>query len=120
MAYHLLNIETSEYHNCDDREWINAIDTAKENWWEPDGTIFDYFYNAYDECFDTDDIADYFFELISLKNESLYWDGSYILKRNQVVLYEDAIYLAIALKGTDVSTELIEFINKGSFRICSD
>lgn len=120
MAYHFLNIETLDYYYCDEKEWVNAIETAKENYWEPDGTLFDIFYEAGDQCSDDDDILTYNFMIVMSKNELEVWDGSYFEKRNQVVIYEDSIYLAAALDGTDTSTELVDFIRKGSFRICSE
>lgn len=119
MSYHLLNVETLDYFYCDEKEWIAAIDKAIENDWRPDGTFFDYLFDAEDQCSDTDDIMYYFFMLISANNEALTWDGNYIEKKNQIVLYEDSIYLAIALEGQGVSNDLINFIKKGSFRICS-
>jgi hypothetical protein len=120
MAYYLLNIETSDHYSCDDRVWIEAIDTAKRNYWEPDGTRFDAFYDAADQSLDGDDEHFFAYMLMIAENEALEWDGSYIKKRNQVVIYEDTIYLAAALEGSGVSPDLIEFIKKGSFRICSE
>ena len=92
----------------------------KRTYWEPDGTIYDPLYEAADQSFDSDDLMYFYFMLISVKNEADYWDGSYLTKGNQIVLYEDAYYLAKSLDGTGVSTELIEFVRKGSFRICSE
>jgi len=120
MAYHLLNIETLDYYYCEDEEWVNAIETAKQNYWTPDGTSYDIFCEAEDQCFDNDDILYYNYMLVVFQNEAMYWDGSYFEKRNQIVIYEDSIYLASALEGTGVSTELIDFIKMGSFRICSE
>jgi len=119
MAYHLLNIETLEYYYCDENEWISAIETAKENGWKPDGTYYDYVYVADDECFDIDDEMYYMYMTLVAKDISLEWDGNYIEKHNQVVMYEDTIYLAAALEGCGVDDKLLEFIKKGSFRICS-
>ena len=120
MAYHLLNVETSEYYYCDDNEWISAIDTAVKNDWVPDGTVFDIVYETNDQCFDSEDLGYWLFMFVVSRDKSLEWDGNYLEKSNQVVMYEDSIYLAIALDGTGVSIELIEFIRKGSFRICSE
>jgi hypothetical protein len=54
------------------------------------------------------------------KDEAARWDGNYTDKCNQVVIQDDAVYLAFALDGTDVNIELIDFMKKGSFRICSE
>ena len=120
MAYHLLNIETSEYYYCEDRDWADAIDIAIKNDWGPSGSFFDAVYETNDRCFDTDDFVYWMFIYTTLKSELLEWDGNYVEKRNQIVDYEDTIYLAMSLDGTGVSTELIDFIRKGSFRICSE
>ncbi len=120
MAYHLLNIETSEYYYSDEQEWVTAINIALQNEWDCDGTIFDVMYETEEQCFDNDDPLHFFYALNISTNEALYWDGNYFEKRNQIVSYEDTIYLAMALNGTDTNPELIEFIKKGSFRICSD
>ncbi len=120
MSYHLLNIETSEYYYCDDNEWTRAIEIAVENDWGPDGTFFDIVYETDDKCFDSDDPAYWMFMFTVSRDEALEWDGNYIEKRNQVVMYEDSIYLAKSLDGTGVSEELLDFIRKGSFRICSE
>lgn len=120
MAYHLLNIETSEYYNCDDDVWVTSIEIAKENGWEPDGTLFDIIYDAVDKCYDVENELYYYFALVISRNEAIQWDGNYIEKKNQFLCYEDTIYLAMNLDGTGVSSELIDFIRKGSFRICSE
>ena len=119
MAYHLLNVETSAGYYCDEDEWIRAIETAKENGWRPDGTYYDHVYVADDECFGVDDEMYYMHRIILAKNESFEWDGNYIDKRNQVVMYEDTIYLAAALEGSGIDDKLLDFIKRGSFRICS-
>ena len=31
MAYHFLNIETSEYYYCDEQEWSDALEIAKKD-----------------------------------------------------------------------------------------
>ncbi len=120
MPYHLLNIETSEYYYCDDQEWILAFNTAQADGWVPDGTLFDIVYEASDQSFDSDDPLSYFYMLVMAGNQALEWDGNYIEKMNQVIMYEDSIYFAASLEGSDVSRELIDFIKKGSFRICSE
>jgi len=120
MSYHLLNIETNDYFYCDDHEWLTAIDTAQRNGWIPDGTVFDIDYVSADQSFDVDDPLCYFFMLVTFKDEAAEWDGNYIEKRNQIVLYEDSIYLAMDLNGDGISDELVEFVKKGSFRICSE
>ncbi len=120
MSYHLLNVENLDYYYCDDLVWITALDTARKNGWKPDGTLFDYVYETDDICFDIDDEMYYMWMMILSKIEFHEWDGSYHEKRNQIVMYEDTIYFAACLEGTGTDENLIEFIKKGSFRICSE
>lgn len=120
MSYHLLNIESLEYYYCDDDVWLTALDTAQKNDWKPDGTFYDFIYETEDNCFDNDDEMYYLWMMIVNRNAFFEWDGNYTEKSNQVVMYEDTIYLALCLKGTDTDEKLIEFIEKGSFRICSE
>jgi hypothetical protein len=47
------------------------------------------------------------------------WDGNYTDKSNQIILEEDSINLADALRSAGFVNELTFFIEKGSFRICS-
>jgi hypothetical protein len=48
------------------------------------------------------------------------WKGSYTEKCNQVLDFNDTVYLAEALEGTDTDPELVRFIDKGTFRICAE
>ena len=120
MSYHLVNIDTLDYYYCDDNVWIAAIEFAGNNDWYPAGTFYDYLYDTNDLCYGNEDRLYYLFTLIMNQNDSWEWDGNYIEKKNQIVTYEDTIYLPLCLKGGDAPQELIDFIQKGSFRICSD
>lgn len=120
MSYHLLNVETGDYIYIDDNVWISALETAKDNYWQPGGTIYDLEYCIDDDCEFIIGRTMIIFTIMQIAVEQASWDGSYTEKRNQVVDYEDTLYLADCLKGTDAPPELIEFIQKGSFRICSD
>ncbi len=119
MFYLLQNVETDEFFSCSDGEWITALEVAKENYWEPDGTTFDVACCINDDCEHVDDLMAVYFAMIIIRSEFLEWNGNYTDKRNQVVMYEDAVYLAQALDGTEVNPDLIDFMRKGSFRICS-
>ncbi|MCL1864959.1 MAG: hypothetical protein FWF73_04030 [Spirochaetes bacterium] len=119
MSYHLLNIEASVSYYCDEDEWIRTIETAKENGWKPDGTLYDYVYVAEEESFDIDDELYCMYMMIIAKDEYFEWDGNYIEKQNQIVMYEDTLYLAAALENSGIDDKLLDFIKKGSFRICS-
>lgn len=120
MSYHFINIDTGEYFYCDDHLWVSAIETAKKNGWDPYGTIYDLEYGIDDQCEFLEDEAEILFTVIFTLKENSEWDGSYTDKRNQIVDNDDSVYLTEALERTDTDPELVEFINKGSFRICSD
>lgn len=120
MSYHFVNVDTSEYYFCDEDIWISAIEYAKKNDWDPAGTVYDYVYDTDDVCFGINDEMYYLFMLIVNQNEYLEWNGNYIEMKNQVVTYEDSMYLPLCLKGSNAPPGLIEFISKGSFRICSE
>jgi len=120
MSYHLVNIETSEYYYCDDQDWINAINIAKEDGWKPDGTMFDMECDIDDACYGIDDEMYCLYMYIQSKLEYQEWDGNYFEKRNQIVMYEDSLYLSYSLEAMGVKKELVDFVKKGSFRICSE
>lgn len=120
MPYHLVNTETFEYYFCDDEVWISALKYAEENDWQPAGTYYDFVYDTDDICFDIDDQLIYLYTLYMNQNDQHEWDGNYTEKRNQIVTYEDILYLPLCLKGSGAPAELIEFIEKGCFRICSE
>lgn len=120
MSYHFINIDTGEYLYCDDHVWINALEAAKNNGWDPYGTLYDMAYDIDDECeFIEDESAIMFAVIFTMRNASE-WSGSYTEKRNQVVDFNDTVYLTEALEGTDTDPELIKFIDKGEFRICAE
>jgi hypothetical protein len=57
-----------------------------------------------------------------LAREMFEWNGNYVDRRNQVVSESDAYELMRALEKTWASNDrsLLDFLNNGSFRICSD
>ncbi len=116
--YLFINIETQDKFVCDENIWIRALETARNEGWEPDGTLYDFSYEVDELCdFDEDFMASTF-RMLRIRNEQLEWEGSYLLRKNQVVQYEDSIYLAAALAGTGTDEKLLDFIRMGSFRIC--
>lgn len=120
MSYHLLNVETGDYIYISDDVWLKALDAAKENYWQPGGTLYDLSYAIDDECEFITKKSLIIFTIMQVCLEQSEWNGSYTDKRNQIVDYEDTLYLVDCLQGTDTPQELVDFIQKGSFRICSD
>ena len=120
MYYHFVNVETGEYFYCEEQVWIRALEAAKNSGWDPYGTIYDLEYDINDECEFVTGRAQIIFTILCTMRESSNWDGSYTAKRNQVLDFNDTVYLTEALEGTDTDPDLISFVDKGSFRICSD
>ncbi len=118
MSYLLINIETGASYRMDDHQWLKALDRAKQNYWDPGKTAYDVAEVVKDDCEFLDDEGTILFTVLMALCENEEWDGNYIEKRNQIVEYEDTLYLADALKGTEFDPELVEFIYKGPFRIC--
>ncbi len=124
MSYIFINIDTFEVYECEEDLWHNAYDFACEDGWVPDGTFFDL---AYQISEDLDDVDDYNFDpsanlfgMLLALNDMHKWDGNYFEKRNQVVTDTDLYYMVLSLKCGDFPAAFLEFLDKGSFRICSD
>ena len=120
MAYIFMNVNTGEIFHCEDREWIDAFDAAKTDGWVPDGTLYDAEFVIDEELDYIDDENQKMFTIVNAMRETFVWEGSYTDKCNQIVTYEDSIYLAMSIKSAGITGALLEFIQKGSFRICSD
>jgi len=119
MAYHFVNTDTGEYFYCDDQVWLHALETARSNGWQPEGTRYDLIYSIDDEMEPSDGIMEYYYSSMIAYHEFQYWDGNYTDRCNQVMELEDTMDMLDALEGTDVDRELFDFIDKGGFRICS-
>jgi len=120
MAYILMNIDTGELFHCNDREWIEAFEAAKADGWRPDGTLYDADFVIDEELDYIDDENQRLFTIVAAMRETFIWEGSYTDRCNQIVTYEDSIYLAMSLKSAGITGGLLEFVQKGSFRICSN
>ncbi|HOP64641.1 MAG TPA: hypothetical protein PK358_13820 [Spirochaetota bacterium] len=120
MSYLFINIETGEQLSCDELVWVEAFEAAKADGWVPDGTLYDAPFIIDEELDFIDDDNWRLWTIYSEISKIDHWDGSYTKKRNQVVTYEDAYYMAMSLKCAGVDEKLCEFVGKGSFRICSE
>jgi len=117
MPYLLTSVNENVTCKCDDPYWVRVIDLAREEGWQPDGTMYN-FDSRVDEL--TDEMYDPLYNLffvVMCFNEIWQWEGSYTEKENQIVTDEDAYYLRLALQGTGTDEELMRFLEKGSFRI---
>jgi hypothetical protein len=120
MEYTFINIETNESYTCSEELWLNALDTARKNDWEPMGTRFDRGL-ALEDAFDEDDEESFrLYMFILINNEFLTWDGNYTEKSDQIVTETDTGNLLESLVyESRIDESLIDFIGKGSFRIMS-
>jgi hypothetical protein len=122
MAYTLRNLNTHQAFTCGADQWLTHLETARTNGWNGEGTSYDFAYEV-DETYDT--MVDYLYNLwmiCCLAREMFEWNGNYVDRRNQVVSESDAYELMRALEKTWASNDrsLLDFLNNGSFRICSD
>ena len=118
MTYHFVNIETCECYFCEESLWINTLEVAKDEGWEPDGTYYDI--NSQYEDLDYDDDSNraiYCFCAYTVEMRE--WNGSFTDCKDQIVSYIDSMYLVKALEGMGTDVSLVSFLEKGSFRICS-
>lgn len=120
MAYLFISIDSGEHLCCEEKVWIDAFEAAKADGWKPDGTMYDIYYDMDEELDLIEDDNRKLHTLVVAMNNVYAWDGSYTEKRNQIVTYDDAYYMAMSLKCAGVDPELCAFVEKGSFRICSD
>jgi len=118
MPYHLLNIATGESFTCRDETWHSCLDLAEKEGWKPDGTLFDYKFILDESTDENDDIMYTLYMSLVVHHRFLEWDGNFTDRANQIVSHDDAHYLALNIRGLIDNRELIEFIAKGSFRIC--
>jgi hypothetical protein len=122
MAYTLQNLDTRQMFTCDDDQWLHYLETARANGWDEEGTRYDFEYEV-DETYDS--MVDYLYNLwmiLHLSREMFEWNGNYVEKRSQVVSESDAYYLKQALENIWVSEDrsILEFLDRGSFRICRE
>lgn len=117
MSYVFTSIHENTTCTREDRYWVRLLDTARDEGWQPDGTLYDFDFQVDDLTDELYDPAYNLFFVVMCFNEIWQWDGSYTEKENQVVTDEDAHYLRLALQGAWDDEELMCFFEKGSFRI---
>ena len=120
MVYNLLNIEKGILFKCDSLLWEKAMEFAENSGWEPEGTFFDFEFEVDNHVDGQHDEMYNLFMLILQYQRRNEWDGNYTEMENQVVTGTDAYYFSLALGDTPDFSLLVEFLRKGSFRICSD
>jgi hypothetical protein len=119
MSYLLLNIEKNTGYIVEDELWITVIKAAKDNYWEPEGTLYNFELNLDEYIDDCDDQMHIVFSTILANNEYYSWDGNYIEKKGQIVSESDSYQLFESLIESGLDNNLVEFIGLGSFLICS-
>lgn len=117
MDYHLELINSKEKFIISSDSWLKALEFAKENGWNPAGTIIE-FEKELDQLWnDSQDKMYNLWMVLTSHNSCHEWSGSYIEKENQVVLDNDSYELMLSLEMSDEFMELANFIGGVSFRI---
>lgn len=117
MGYILKNLNSGETYQCSDEFWINAINEATQNGWNPKGTrlslekeIDDVFDEAYGRMYNL-------FLVLSSHAKCIEWDGNYTDKEYQIVVQEDASNMMEELIYMGAEPDFLDFLAKGSFEI---
>ncbi|HOO72081.1 MAG TPA: hypothetical protein PK926_09995 [Spirochaetota bacterium] len=119
MSYILKNMRSTDCYLCDDQYWDMLLSTARNEGWKPEGTHYDFLCQVdeyYDEGYES---MHNLFMVVLVTQWYNSWDGNYYDKENQYLSDEDVYYLKLALNGTGVDPAFLDFLEKGSFRICS-
>ena len=118
MSYFLESINTDLFYRCEEEKWINVLEKARQNGWEPEGTVldveFEMDYNIYSDM----SYLEILFQVIKANMRCLEWDGNYTDNENQLVKETDVGELLYALEGRDIPEGLMKLLQAGSFRIC--
>lgn len=120
MNYHLESVISKEKFTITEEKWCKALQFAKENGWNPLGTILD-FENELDTLWD--DSHDKMYKLwivLTCHNSCHEWEGSYTEKQNQIVIDNDSYELMLSLEMSQDFIELAQFIAGISFKILKD
>ncbi|MDY0361249.1 MAG: hypothetical protein RBR08_07340, partial [Desulforegulaceae bacterium] len=98
MNYHLESLISKEKFCLSEEQWINALEFAKNNGWDPAGTILD-FENELDMLWDDSQSRMYnLWMVLTCHNSCHEWDGSYTEKQNQIVSDNDSYELMLSLE----------------------
>lgn len=119
MVYVFTSLDGTKHAECGEEEWRNALDSARERDWEPEGTRIDFQFQV-EEVWD--DRFDYTWNLkrmLEVHMMAMGWDGNYTEKENQIISESDAYALYCSLDETLVSRALLELLGGGAVRICA-
>jgi hypothetical protein len=117
MNYHLESLISKEKFTISDEKWIKALDFARENGWQPLGTILD-FESELDILWnDSQDRMYNLWMVLTSHNACHEWDGNYIQKQDQIVSDTDSYELMLSLEMSEEFRELASFISGIPFKI---
>lgn len=120
MSYLLQSLNDLERLIIPDDEWIYLLDSARKSGWSPEGTVYDFWQQIDYYCDDDDDLMHNTYMFINTIDRNLKWDGNYIEKENQILTDDDVYYFRKSLAGVCRSLDVLNFFEKGSFRIVKD
>ncbi len=118
MTYFFESINTQLFYRCEEETWRSVLSEARQNGWEPEGTVLDFEFEMDYNIYDDMSYVETLFEVAKANMRCLEWDGNYSDNGNQVVSDRDVGELMYALDGVDVPGELMKLLEAGSFRIC--
>lgn len=116
----LLNITDGSRFYLSEEYWRTTLESAKEAGWSPLGSVLDLAFQLFVHPEPNYLYESQLFVTLYLHHYCLNWKGDYAHPEYQLVVDEDAQNLHQALRYTSITVNLLDFIAKGSFRICSE
>ncbi|MCX7679949.1 MAG: hypothetical protein N2316_12145 [Spirochaetes bacterium] len=116
----LLNLHDHSRHFLTEDQWIAILEFAKSAGWEPMGSVLDLAFQLFIHPEPNYLFESQLFVTLYLHHYCLNWNGDYHTPEYQIVRDDDAQNLHQALEYVGADKKIVEFIKKGSFRICPD
>lgn len=116
----LLNITDGSRYYCTEEWWHALLKTAQEAGWQPMGSLLDLAFQLFIHPEPNYLFESQLFVTLYLHHYCLNWNGDYQKPEYQIVRDEDAQNLHQALVYAGADGKILEFIEKGSFRVCPE
>jgi len=116
----LLNLTDNSRFYLSEEKWHYILEAAKDSGWQPMGSVLDLAFQLFIHSEPNYLFESQLFVTLYLHHYCLNWNGDYAYPEYQCVRDEDAQNLHQALVYGGADSALLEFISKGSFRICPE
>lgn len=116
----LLNIQDGDRFFLTDEQWRFFLEAAKDSGWQPMGSVLDLAFQLFIHPEPNYLFESQLFVTLYLHHYCLNWNGDYAHPEYQLVREEDAKNLCQALAHAGADGALLDFILKGSFRVCPE